>query len=145
MKYRLTILIFLVAISVFAFQKEIFAEQNGIDRKQIYELSKECGQNAFIFSQRVRLCDGKVTYNNHYNLKLNKCFIYMSSSCEGNKSKNDQFYSESLIDVNENKDYGTYIGTGKIIDDKPAMCNVSGKPCKSLLEFQNLIQPFMTE
>lgn len=78
-------------------------------------------------------------------MKLNACFINMSASCDGTTGKDDQFWSESLIDVNENKDFGTYIGPGKLIDDKPAMCNIGGKRCKSLLEFQGFVEPYMTE
>ena len=144
MKYKKIIFIFVGLFAITAFQEQIFADQK-LDRKQIYELRKECGQSALQFSQRVKLCDGKGDYKSHYNVKLNICFINMSASCDGDKGKENQFWSESLIDVNENKDYGTYIGPGKLFDDKPAMCNVGGKRCKSLLEFQGLVEPYMTE
>jgi hypothetical protein len=144
MKYKKLISIFVGLLVLIVAKEEIFAEQK-LDRKQIYELRKECAQGALEFSQRVKLCDGKGTYKNHYNLKLNVCFIYMSASCDSDKGKDDQFWSETLIDINDNKDYGNYVGKVKIIDDKPAMCFVGNKQCKSLLEFQKLIKPYMTE
>ena len=122
-----------------------FAADQKLDRKQICELRKECGKSAVQFSQRVKLCDGQGSYTNHYNMKLNVCFIDMSASCNSDKGKDDKFWSESLIDVNENKDYAIYIGPGKIVDDKPAMCHVGEKHCKSLPEFQELIKPYMNE
>lgn len=123
-----------------------FAADQKIDRKQIYELKKECGKSAAEFAQRFKLCDGKGGYTNHYNMKLNICFIYMTASCNSDKGKDDKFWAESLIDVNENKDYANYIGPGQILlDDKPAMCFVGAKHCTSLLDFQELVKPYMNE
>lgn len=144
MKYKYLIFIFVGLLFILAVHDEIFADQK-LDRKQIYELRKECGLSALEFSQRVKLCDGKGSCRNHYNVKLNVCFINMSASCDSDKGKEDQFWSESLIDVNENKDYGNYIGKGKIVGDKPAMCFVGSRSCKSLPEFHELIKPYMTE
>lgn len=122
-----------------------FAADEKLDRKQIYELRQECGKSAVQFAQRVRLCDGKGGYTNHYNMKLNVCFIDMSASCDSGKGHGDTFWMESVTDVNENKDYAIYIGPGKIADDKPSMCHVDEKHCKSLPEFQELIKPYMNE
>lgn len=122
-----------------------FAADQKLDRKQIYELRKECGKSAVEFARRVKLCHGKGGYKNHYNMKLNVCFIDMSARCDGEKGNGDTFWSESVIDVNENKDYANYVGPGKLVDDKPAMCFVGAKDCKSLLEFQELIKPYMNE
>lgn len=144
MKYKKLIFSVVGLLAIFMFTEETSADQK-LDRKQIYELRKECGQSSLEFSQRVKLCDGKGSYKNHYNLKLNVCFIYMTASCGGDKVKGAQFRSEALIDVNENKDYGNYIGSGKIVGDKPAMCSVGNRHCKNLLEFQELIQPYLAE
>jgi hypothetical protein len=123
----------------------LFAADQKLDRKQIYELRKQCGQSAVEFSRRVKLCDGLGDYKNHYNMKFNTCFIDMSASCDNEKGNGDKFWSESVIDVNENKSYANYIGPGKLVDDKPAMCHVGEKQCKSLFEFQKLVKPYMTE
>jgi hypothetical protein len=37
-----------------------FAADQKLDRKQIYELRKECGKSALEYTQRVRLCDGNM-------------------------------------------------------------------------------------
>jgi hypothetical protein len=121
-----------------------FAADQELDRKQIYELRKECGKSAVEFARRVKLGNGKGGYKNHYNMKLNVCFIDMSASCDSEKGNGDTFWSESVIDVNENKDYANYIGPSKIVD-KQAMCFVGAKECKSLPEFQELIKPYMNE
>ena len=122
-----------------------FAADQKLDRKQIYELRKECGKSALEYSQRVKLCDGVGDYQSHYNMKLNVCFIHMSASCNSEKGTGDKFWSESMVDVNENKQYANYIGSGKSVGDKPAWCYVGNNQCKSLAEFQELIKPYMKE
>lgn len=120
-----------------------FAADQKLDRKQTYELRTECGKSAAEFAQRWKLCEGKGSYRSHYNIKLNVCFVYMTASC--NTDKGNKFWAESLIDVNENKEYASYIGPGKTVDDKPAMCFVGEMDCKSILEFKELIKPYMNE
>lgn len=122
-----------------------FAADQRLDRKQIYELRKECGKSAVEFAQRWKLCDGKGTYQNHYNMKLNVCFIYMTASCNTDKGIDDKFWAESLFDVNENKEYAHYIGRGISFHDKPAACYAGNDQCKSLAEFLELIKPYMNE
>jgi hypothetical protein len=78
-------------------------------------------------------------------MKLNVCFIYMTASCTTDKSNDSKFWTESLFDVNENKEYANYIGSGKLVDDKPAMCYAGNNQCKSLAEFRELIKPYMKE
>mgnify|MGYP001565444406 CR=1 FL=1 len=120
-----------------------FAGDEKYDRKQIYELRGECAKSAAEFAQMHKLCEGQGKYTNHYNVKLNICFIHMTASCTSDKGKADKFWAESLIDINENKDHANYIGSGKLVNDKPAMCYVGATDCKSLLEFQDLIKPYM--
>jgi len=122
-----------------------FAVDKTLDRKQIYELRKECGKSATEFAGRHKLCDGRSGYINHFNIKLNVCFIHMTASCNSDKENDDKFWAESLIDINENKEHATYVGSAKLVDDRPAMCYVGGKQCKSLLEFKELIKPYMSE
>jgi uncharacterized protein (DUF2147 family) len=110
-----------------------------LDRKQIYELRKECGKSALEYSKKSKLCDGVGSYESHYNVKLNVCFIYRISTC----GKRD--WQESVDDVNENKQYARYVGSNKL-DDKPTHCYVVGnKRCKSLAEFKELIKLYMEE
>lgn len=123
-----------------------FANDQNLDRKEIYELKNECAMSALEFTKRVKLCDGQGHYTNHYNLKLNTCFVNMSASCDGKKEHEaTSFWSESVVDINENKDYANYSGRPGKIDAKPFICSVGEKACKSLLEFQKLIKLYMEE
>lgn len=135
-------IIFMIGILSF-FSSFSFAADQKLDKKQIFELRKECGKISAEFAQRWKLCKGTGNYQSHYNIKLNICFIHMTASCN---EKGNKFWAESVIDVNENKDYATYTGDGKLFDDKPALCSVeSAGLCKSLLEFHELIKPYMNE
>ena len=122
-----------------------YAIDKKLDRRQIYELKKECGTSAVEFSGRYRLCDGQSSYTNHYNVKLNTCLIHIKASCSKDKGDESKFWTESLIDVNENKELASYIGSNKFVGDEPPMCYVDGKQCKSLKEFQALLMPYMRE
>jgi len=121
------------------------AADQKIDKKQVYELRKECGKTALEYSQRWKLCDGVGDYQSHYNMKLNVCFIHMTASCNGEYGDSDKFWSESVVDVNENKKYADYIGGAKLVGDKASLCYVDHNKCKSLAEFWELIKPYMNE
>jgi hypothetical protein len=121
-----------------------YAADNRLDNKQIFELKTACGKSAFEYYARNKLCNGHGNYINHYNVKLNSCFIHMMASCKADNDS-DMFWAESLIEVNENREFGSYIGDRKLVDGKPAMCHVENKQCKNLEEFKELIKPYMSE
>jgi len=123
------------------------ASDKRLDQKQIYELRKDCGQSAVEFSKRYNLCDGKGSYTNHYNINLNTCFIDMKETCsDKHKGKNGKaIFAEQLLDVNENKEYAAYLGPFLEVDGQPISCSVGAKHCKTILEFQQLIKPYMEE
>lgn len=58
-------------------------------------------------------------YESHYNMHLKKCFTLI-------KDTSAQGFSEWLIDVNENKRYGTYMTIGA-----SEFCEIKDKPCKT--------------
>lgn len=126
-----------------------FAADQKLDRKQIYELRKECGKSAAEYTKRFNLCGGTDrSYTNHYNTKLNICFIDMKETCSDEHTEKDGklMFMESLFDVDENKEYATYYGFALASDEKSKiMCSVGDKNCKSVLEFWKLIKPYMEE
>jgi hypothetical protein len=84
---------------------------------------------------------GMASFTNHYNVKLNKCFIDIGSMASGSSW-------EEVKDAFESKVYATYIWSD--VDNKPIHCEVlslSGetKQCKSADEFQSLIKPYMDQ
>ncbi len=110
--------------------------------KKIYELRKKCSKRAVEFAHRVQLCDGKGEYKFHYNKLLDVCFIDISARCnEGHGGKT--YWSESMIDINENENHAVYVGDGTTYDDYVTTCFVGEQDCDSLSEFQELIKAYM--
>lgn len=132
-----------------------------------YNLSEQCGKQSEVFFKiKYRLTNGdeptpdvsyrnadgigssQYNYRNHYNKKLNKCFIRSETVNVSGTDKSINFSILSLDDVNEHKQYGEYIGDYMDLGKKPLnppMCYVSGYKCKSYEEWDALIKPYMEE
>ena len=83
-------------------------------------------------------------YSNHYNKKLNKCFILINSvQFIRNIDKFESVTMKRLFELNENKEYGSLVLFGKNI--KTDSCMVLDKSCKSEQEWDLLVAPYMEE
>ena len=114
-------------------------EQSSISKttsKEDYELQEQCGKRSEEFFRKKFKYSKPFLHQNHYNKKLNKCFILA-------RYLDEQKY---LYDVNENKRYGVFYknpSTPKEIDF--VLCEVLEKECKSVSEFDSLVKPYMKE
>lgn len=80
-----------------------------------------------------------VTYQNHYNKKLNKCFIMLTTNFIIEKYK--MSYKEKfLFDVNYLRDYAFFYNSGKF-----TFCDVERNKCNSEEEWVSLVKPYMEE
>ena len=113
---------------------------------------KYCGDQSQIYPSGCFVVDffGAYywSYESHYNKKLDKCFL-LAHGHTGFKGQ-PMFNDYSLIDVFEGKVYAIYFartGYEKNLFLYPdiAECSVGDKQCKSLVEFENLIRPYMEE
>jgi hypothetical protein len=99
--------------------------------------AKEWGAGVSNTDDRQTIAD----YRNHYNFRLNKCF-YLELSTTYPRSRDErQFSSSRLFDLHESREIGTY----HQLEDAVVSCDVQGKECHSLLEYQALIKPFMED
>ena len=121
-----------------------FADQK-LTRKQIYELRQECKKRAADFARMWQLCDGTSSYQNHYNKKLNICFINMKALCDLGNDIDKHSWIETLTDVSNNNECGNYVGSGGLFDDKLAICKVGNIQCNNLSDFWKLLKPYMEE
>ena len=80
-------------------------------------------------------------YRHHYNFRSNKCFYLELSTIEPRSGDERPFSSSRLFDLHESREIGTYHQLG----DAVISCDVQGKDCHSLLEYQALIKPFMED
>ena len=76
-------------------------------------------------------------FENHYNIRLNRCFILEeNTTLTKDMGKSYSIKILTLIDVNDNKSYGSF---------SPPSCEVQNVPCKSEQEFRSLIRQFMED
>jgi hypothetical protein len=108
--------------------------------KVAYELQERCGKRAaeiFAHDYPSQPPNGIANYENHYNSRLNKCFMLETSTqpvtADG---KREVVKIDILADVNENKVYAEF---------DPISCDVNGRTCHSEEEWKMLIKPFMEE
>lgn len=126
---------------------EAAAEPN----KEQYELQEHCGQGA---AKRFKNEWGNginttgdsqniVTYRNHYNPALNKCFYLeivnnIPTAILKNRSST---FSMVLLDLNENKEWGHFFQSEG--DSEPLFCYVGQKRCHSQDEWMELVKYFI--
>lgn len=120
--------------------------------KEEYDLQERCGKRAEEYFKREygngisNTKDGQsmTVYTNHYNKKLNKCFILLTTTNVTYKDKKVSSSTfRSLYDINENKEYGIFFKRDN--DNFVFECKVSDKVCNSEDEWEALIKPYMEE
>ncbi len=113
--------------------------------KDEYELKKKCGVEAGEYFVSIH-GNGQPTkdnnnntsgYTNHYNKKLNACYILTWSS-------NGKDNSKMLEDVHENAMIGLMSYEANSAGNT-YYCNVGEKQCSTIKEFDKLIKPYMTQ
>jgi hypothetical protein len=121
-----------------------------------YELQERCGRAAAAAFERDNppgqngeISDTKEgqavsSYENHYNVRLNKCFVMYSMQFLNYKSTpKTTTQSYIVFDVNENKEYGNLmLNSG---ENTPWECNVLKTFCHSEDEWRKLIRPYMED
>jgi hypothetical protein len=129
----------------------LFGNAYAASSKEDYELQERCGKRA---EERFKSAYGNgiskyeentimSDYTNHYNTKLNKCFVLTTSTIIPKKEKESGSYSKDLWDINENKNYGSF--SKFIVGDKLTSCRVLNKFCASEAEWDALIKPYIEE
>jgi hypothetical protein len=132
-----------------------FGNSYAASKKEEYELQERCGKRA---DERFKSEYGNETYSddngkyiysytNHYNNKLNKCFILvraivLSKRLPNSTKKEPVYRTETLFDINENKEYGTFSRRG---NDNPTECNLLSNFCETEAQWNLLIKPYIEE
>jgi hypothetical protein len=115
------------------------------DSKTDYQLQERCGKKCEEFFRKEYgngiLKDGKmiVTYQNHYNKKLKKCLIMITTNYFIKKI-NKGYKEKFLFDVNYKRDYAFFHNSGII-----NFCDVETNRCNSEEEWVSLVKPYMEE
>jgi hypothetical protein len=103
-------------------------------------------------SQGVADAQGRVDYAQHYNARLDSCFLVLTASSPENPGSefgtSPATVVRKLIDVGENEIYGEYLGPS--LDalapgNVPAACRVLSMHCGSGREWEVLVRDFMED
>lgn len=149
MKRILLRVLFFIGISF-----SLFANTYAASIEEQYELQERCSKRAeelfkkecgnYIVSNEAGTTMSN--YTNHYNRKLNKCFILVTqTSIPKDKEAMEKWgvsTYKTLWDINENKLYGSFF---KFSKDGLTDCEVLGKHCSSEYEWDALVKPYMEE
>jgi len=147
-----------------------WAAEKNLSRLEEYDLSERCGKQAeVLFNITNRLTNGNAPkpleiyevldskgavsddYRNHYNKKLNKCFVVMEHYEWSEKNKEGHreatLKEKSIYDANEHDLFGRciiFFSTENPIG-RTWSCFILGKLSISDTEWDTLIKPYMEE
>jgi hypothetical protein len=151
-KHEKVVFLFLTTIILF------YGNSDAESDKEAYELQDRCHKSAEEwFDKRWGGRTGEVVYSytNHYNTKLNKCFVLLKITVLLKNKKGHIFITKDLYEINEGKIYAhcvlkgsyknptdesLYIMKGNEID-----CTVLDINCKSKVEWDALVKPYIEE
>ena len=138
--------------------KAQLAKQNAA---QDFDLQAKCSKDARTWfnvnwSDTSRSKDTNLLdFTNHYNGKLNKCFIVVEwhyKSIFGDPGAGSWTNDMNLYDVYENAQYARFSENHNTfykplihVQDQVIGCDVQGQKCKTIDEFSNLLRPYMND
>lgn len=128
-------------------------EQN----KVLYEVQERCNQRAQDFfdhqgrlwgdqEQLERSMPGNLyskQFENHYNARLNKCFIVINTDVLNiDPRKGKPWVVSDIWDINDHKEIGIY---ARDTEQPPLLCHVAGTLCTDDPSWDKLIKPYMED
>jgi len=142
---------FCIGLSFFLFGNSYAAsKEQDLNRDKIADLRERCRKSAeeFFtgrfgsgirdddFGQRID------TYTNHYNEKLNKCFILIDTVIIPNYKIFRTLSAKTLLDIYKDTYYGSY---GIARNGSVNLCEMLKQECHSEAEWYALVKPYMEE
>ena len=121
--------------------------------KAIYELQERCGHSAAAWFKEengngvtnTKEAQTLSSFRNHYNTRLNKCFVLlMATSVSHKRTATGQVSAttiQTLFDLNDNNDYGSFAQ----VESRVMSCYVQEKHCANMDEWQSLIKPYLEQ
>ena len=128
-------------------QSELSKTQDEIAslKKNTLDNQEKCAKQAKSFFADLKLDNDTHDFENHYNLKLNKCFVLVSKYV----AKIDDFASKDLYDAFEQKNYASWAWKSKedkkYWEVKPFICTMLDAYCQSTEEFDAFVKTYMEE
>jgi len=137
-------IIFMLTFSFLLLPSNIYS--SSIKEKD--ELQEKCGKYCEEYFSKtygngiIEVDNGQEnwTYDNHYNKKLNKCFI-LTTTLVSTKNKTSGGKRKEIFDILEETSYGEFM----MIDGQLIFCNVLKEKCRFENEWDLLVKPYMEE
>jgi hypothetical protein len=133
--------------------EELKAEIKKSEAAADFDLQAKCGKDARVWFNQNWTRDKTtilLSYTNHYNKPLNKCFVFVEYHYKEDQNGSWTNYL-TLWDMYENVKYGeaaeSHTETFKPkfgITKSVYICDVLGKECKAIDEFNDLVRPYLT-
>jgi hypothetical protein len=150
-KMRRAILLMTIVPFMVALSGPVAGQEAKQTLKEGYDLQERCGRRAAELFEKFYgdgISKGMISnYTCHYNRRLNKCFILLTSRGYSKKEKGEKDLGGStdkgLWDVNENKPYAQFFKFYKV--STSMQCDVGDKTCRSEFEWDSLVRPYMEE
>ncbi len=131
----------------------LFGNSQATSDKDAYEVQDRCSRNARVFFKEFNRTKSSGSdevnnsvislsdYTNHYNSKLNKCFIliWTSTRYDRKSGPREHLLQKMLCDINEHDCFANLV----IYRDKVSACEVSDNTCQTAAEWNSLVTPFM--
>ena len=131
--------------------RDISARLEAVTKAANLDLQEKCSNQASSVSRQMGLKSAFAVYTNHYNPKLNKCFITVFNTATVGSIPTVSMWVQ---DAYEGKEYAEYFWINRhgqwYLEVKPDTCKVtllSGieKTCESQEEFEQLIKVYMDQ
>lgn len=127
----LLMLLFFIRSQSWAAEK--VAQKSPMNKAEEFHLKTECRKLAKKrFEEEFSGNTSSYTYANHYNRKLNSCYLLVVALGDDN--------IEYLYDVNEDGHKGMIAGKGNRLT-----CHVYDFGCDNYIKWDNLVKPYMEE
>jgi hypothetical protein len=140
-----------VAILILLLLPALLGSSYAASNKEESELQERCGKDAEKFFERTvgngpdrnDKKTGKTGYANHYNRKLNKCFILVTTMIAPKYKNESVIIFKELWNIDETKAYGNIVAAQN--DNAPIRCTVLNDVCHSEEEWDSLVKAYMEE
>jgi hypothetical protein len=117
--------------------KALHEQQARCGRQAAQTFQQEWGGNA-VSTKKAHIV---ASYQSHYSPRFNTCFhLEITTTTPRAALDKTSIKTLRLYDLNENREYGTFIGGSPL-----HVCKVQGTPCGSEAEWRGLVRSFMEE